>query len=192
MWATMLLILAGPPERAPMPRPAAVALTADVAKKLQLIAFQACRDGDLETLKAFFAAGRPVNDTNARGDTLLTVAAYAGQAKAVALVLAQPKVDVDAKNGMGLTALAAAAFKGQPDIAKALLKAKANANAANGSGQTALMFAALAGKVDVAKVLLDAGADAKAADKAGNTPLSLARTQGADDVAKLLEAHLKR
>lgn len=167
--------------------PQAVALTPEVAAKLQEIAFQAARDGDTETLTEYFAAGRPVNDTNKRGDTLLIVAAYNGQPKAVAVVLKQAKVQVDARNKMGLTALTAAAFKGEVEIAKALVAAKADVNAANDSGQTSLMFAALAGREKAVEYLLQAGADPKAADKDGNTPLSLATGQGADEVRKLLE-----
>ena len=166
-------------------------LTAEVRAKLQLVAFQAARDGDTGTLREYFAAGFAVNDKNKRGDTLLTVAAYNGQPKAVERILKQPRVAVDARNGMGLTALAAAAFKGNAAIAAQLLTAKADPNAANGSQQTALMFAALAGKVEVAKLLLAAGADPKATDAKGHTPLSLAKTQGAADVVKLLDGAAK-
>ena len=166
--------------------PKSIPLTPEVAAKLQLIAFQAAREGDIATLKEYFAAGQPVNGTNARGDTLLTVAAYAGEADAAALILKQPTVEVDARNKMGLTALAAAAFKGHVGIAEMLVGAKADVNAANGTKQTALMFAALSGRTKMVAYLLKAGADASIADKSGNTALSLAKTQGADDVVKLL------
>ncbi|QEL20268.1 ankyrin repeat domain-containing protein [Limnoglobus roseus] len=169
------------------PQPKAVVITPDVAAKLQEIAFQAAREGDLDTLREYFAAGRPVNETNKRGDTLLIVAAYNGQPKAVALILKQTKVEIDARNKMGLTALSAAAFKGEVNIAKALVEAKADVNAASESGQTALMFAALAGREKMVEYLLTAGADPKAMDKAGNTPLTLAKGQGAEGVQKLLQ-----
>lgn len=186
----LLLFLAA--ELGPRPKPAPVALDDAARAKLKTIAFQAARDGDEKTLAAYFAAGFPVNGPNARGDTLLTVAAYAGQEKAVELILARPKVEVDARNQMGLTALAAAAFKGHVGIAKALVQHKADVNAANPSGQTALMFAALTGRTAVVEYLLSAGATATAADRAGNTPLSLARTQGADEVVAVLEAAARR
>ncbi len=175
---------------APPPRPKVVALTPEVAAKLAEIAFQAARDGDRETLVAYFKAGRPVNEPNARGDTLLTVAAYYTQETAVELILAQPKVEVDARNKMGLTALSAAAFKGHVGIAKKLVAAKADVNAASASGQTALMFAALTGRTEMVDYLLSVGADPRAADRAGSTPLSLARGQGADAVVRGLEAAL--
>ncbi len=168
------------------PIPKAVRLTTEVAAKLQTIAFQAARDGDTDTLKEYFAAEQPVNGVNARGDTLLTVAAYAGEAGPVKLILKQPKVEVDARNKMGLTALAAAAFKGHVAIAELLVAAKADVNAMNDSKQTALMFAALTGRTKMVEFLLKSGADASIADKSGKTALSLAKAQGADDVVKLL------
>jgi uncharacterized protein len=189
-----LLLLSAPaqPAVAPPPRLKTVAVTPEVAAKLTEIAFQAARDGDRDTLVAYFKAGRPVNDTNARGDTLLTVAAYYSQEPTVELILAQPKVEVDARNKMGLTALSAAAFKGQVGIAKKLVAAKANVNAASQSGQTALMFAALTGRAEMVDYLLSAGADQRAADRAGSTALSLARSQGADAVVRRLEAALRK
>ena len=169
------------------PQPKSIEITPEVASKLQAIAFQASREGDLVTLKEYFAVGRPVNDLNQRGDTLLIVAAYNGQAEAVALILKQKNVAIDAKNKMGLTALTAAAFKGEVEIAKTLIAAKANANAANESGQTSLMFAALAGRTKMVDYLLQVGADPKAKDKSGHTALSLAKGQEAKEVVKLLE-----
>lgn len=165
-----------------------IPITPEVAAKLRDIAFQAAREGDLETLKAYFDSGLSVNDLNARGDTLLIVAAYNGQEKAVETTLAQPKVAVDARNKMGLTALAAAGFKGHTAIAERLVRAKADINSANGSGQTALMFAALSGRSETVEYLLSVGANPRAADRSGNTALSLAQGQGADAVVRLLEA----
>ena len=93
-------------------------------------------------------------------------------------------MEIDARNKMGLTALTAAAFKGEVDIAKALVEAKADVNIANESGQTSLMFAALAGRKKMVAYLLKVGADPKATDKAGNTPRSLAKGQGAEKVQR--------
>lgn len=156
--------------------------------KLTEIAFQAAREDDLKTLKEFFLSGFSVNQVNNRGDNLLTVAAYAGSEKAVTLILEQKGLEIDKRSGMGLTALAAAAFKGHASITKALCAKGATVDAANGSGQTALMFAALTGKTEVARELLRHGAKAGAVDKLGNTPLSLAKVQGASAMIALLES----
>lgn len=157
------------------------------AEKLQTAAFQAARSGDADGLTKALDAGYSVNTPNARGDTLLTVAAYNGQPKAVAVILKQPKVDVEAKNKLGLTAVAAAAFKGHADVIEKLVEAKADVNAANDSGQTPLMFAAQAGKAEAVEALLKAGAKKDSKDKDGNTPLSLAKKAKADEVVKLLQ-----
>ena len=174
------------------PKPPAIAVDADTRAKLQLIAFQAVRDGDTKTLTEYFAAGFSVNEANPRGDTFLCVAAYNGQPEVVALILKQPGVKIEASNKMGLTALSAAAFKGDVAIAKLLVKHKADANAANESGQTPLMFAALTGRTEMVKYLLEAGADPAAMDKSKNTAASLARGQGAKELAESIEAARKQ
>ena len=174
------------------PSSPAIEITPEVAAKLRDVAFQAAREGDTKTLDEYFAANRPVNEKNARKDTLLTVAAYNGQLAAVERILAQPVVEIDARNGMGLTALTAAAFKGNVEIAKALLRAGADVNAANRAGQTSLMFAALSGKLAMVDCLLEAGADPAAKDASGNTALSQARTQEAEDVVARLEKALAK
>lgn len=118
----------------------AVEVTPEVAAKLQDVAFQAAREGDVVTLQEYFAAGRPVNEANPRGDTLLVVAAYAGQEPAVAVILEREGVAVDARNSMGLTALTAASFQGHVGIARRLVARGADVNLSNAAGQTALMF----------------------------------------------------
>ena len=173
----MLYALAVAASLIPAPK---LAVTPEVAAKLTVLAFQAARDGDLPTLRACLGAGQPVNAVNARGNTLLTVAAYNAQLDAVKLLLKRPGIAVDARNKMGMTALCAAAFKGQDAILAELLAAKADANAASPSGQTALMFAALAGRAGCIKKLIAAGADVRAKDARGNTAASLAEGQGLD------------
>lgn len=166
----------------------AVAPSDDAAVKLQTDPFQAARTGDEAKLMEAFKAGCSVNEPNARGDTLLTVAAYNGQPKSVAVILKQPKVDVEAKNKLGLTAMAAAAFKGHADVITQLVEAKADVNAANETGQTPLMFAVQSGRVKAVEVLLKAGAKADAKDKEGNTALTLAKKQKAEEIVKVLES----
>ena len=160
------------------------------AVKLRDTAFQAARNGDVKTLEEYFKQGHPINETNPRGDTLLIVAVYNGQAKAVDEILKQPKLDINAKNKAGFSALTAAAFKGHVEIAVALVKAKADVNLANASKQTPLMFAAQAGKTKMVEYLLKASADPKVIDASGETALSLAQTRNAKDIVTLLEKAL--
>lgn len=165
-----------------------ITMTPEVAAKLQAIAFQAIRDDDVDTLKAYLDSGGPVNAPNPRGDTLLILAAYYGNRRAVELILARPGVNIEERNKMGLTALAGAAFRGHTEILEQLLKAKANPNAANGSGQTPLMFAALGGKSRAVEILLKAGAKPELRDRTGKDARTLAQEQGAEEVVRLLSA----
>jgi len=167
--------------------PKPILLTAEQLGELKAIAFQAAREGDIKTIGEYVKLGRPIDELNTRGDTLLTIAAYHGQAKVVEILLKQPKIRVDTKNRMGLTALTAAAFKGYPEIGAMLVKGGADVNFANDSGQTALMFASMTGRTTMVEFLLKNKADANAKDKEGNTARKLAETQGATDVLKLLD-----
>lgn len=173
------------------PAPPPVVLDDATRAKLLQIALRAAREGDADTLAAYFAAGQPVNAATARGDTLLILAAYHGREEAVELILKQPKVDLKHRNAMGFTALDGAAFKGSVPLAKLLVKAGADVNAKGESGKTALMLAALTNRAEVVEYLLGAGADPKAADKDGNTALSVAEGQGAKEAVAKLRAAVK-
>ena len=169
------------------PEGKSVPLDEETKAKLQMIAFDAAREGDLKTLKEYFRVGMPAEIITPRGDSLLTLAAYHGHAEAVELIAAQPGVDVSRRNKMGFDPLTGAAYKGHVDVAKTLLKLKANVNSANGAGQTPLMFTAVFGKTEVAQLLLDAGAKLDTKNKEGDTALSLAQKQQNEAMIRLLE-----
>lgn len=164
-----------------------VVLDEATVAKLKEIAFQAARDGDVTTLKEYFAVGQPVNAINARGDSLLIVAVYNGQAEAAQLILKQPKVDLAFRNKMGFTALDGAAFKGHVGLIRTLVKAGAEVNGRSPSGRTALMLSALTNRLEAARALIEAGARTDMADERGTTALKLAQLQGADDMVRLLQ-----
>ncbi|WP_235861733.1 ankyrin repeat domain-containing protein [Tersicoccus phoenicis] len=87
--------------------------------------FDLARDGGTERLTAFVDAGLPVNLTNAKGDTLLILAAYHQQADTVAALLGRG-AETERVNDMGQTALAAAVFRQNETIVRALLAAGAD------------------------------------------------------------------
>ncbi|OGW48551.1 MAG: hypothetical protein A2Z50_07295 [Nitrospirae bacterium RBG_19FT_COMBO_42_15] len=66
---------------------------------------------------------------------------------------------IDAKDGLGYTALMKAASNGQDDIVNLLLERKANVNAITVFGTTALMQAAWKGHIKIVKLLLENNAD---------------------------------
>lgn len=157
--AGALLWAASRPAEEPAREQTVLVLDDESRQKLKELAFQAAREGDVETLNAYLDSGFDINGTNDRGDTLLIVAAYNGQPRAVETLLARPGVAVDAVNRMGFTALMAAAFKGHLDIARALVAGGAVPDAAGESGKTALMFATLTGRVEMAEYLRSVGAN---------------------------------
>lgn len=157
-------------------------------EELTQVVFDLARNGEADGVREYIDAGYDPNASNARGDTLLTVAAYNGQANVVATLLASADTRVDLRNRMGFTALTAAAMKGEVEIARALLAAGAAVEGDNTGGRTPLMFAAMFGRTDAARLLLERGANARAIDAEGRDAASLAREQGADALADMLDA----
>jgi len=90
--------------------------------------------------KALLAAGVNPNATNDYS-TPLTSAAYRENADLVALLLAQPGIQVNATDVDGYTALMWAAEHASTSIVEMLLKAGANPNLENRRGQTAAALA---------------------------------------------------
>ncbi|MFI4874293.1 MAG: ankyrin repeat domain-containing protein [Blastopirellula sp. JB062] len=177
MTAFFWLTPAQPPQ--PLTTAAGVTLDDETSALLTEVVFQAARDDDLVTIREYLAEGFSPNVRSPRGDTLLIVASYHDSRAVVQQLLQADQIDLEARNRMGLTAVAAAAFKGFDETLAQLIAAGANVNSGNRMRQTAIMFAALAGKSSTVKLLRQAGADSAAADALGNTPASLAANQGA-------------
>jgi len=134
--------------------------------ELQLQALDYARTGETAILGSMVSAGLPVNLADAKGNSLLMLAAYYGNADTVSMLL-RHGADVDRRNDRGQTALGGVAFKGYADVARVLLSAGAQVDADQGGGQTPLMFAALFGRDEVAELLRKAGADERKRGKLG-------------------------
>lgn len=171
------------PKSAPLVDRQGVKLDEATERKLVEIVFEAARQNDERTIDEYLKEGFSPNVRSDRGDTLLTVAAYRGSDRVVTRLLYEESLDLEARNRMGLTAVAAASFQGHDAILEELLRCGADPDAGNGLGQTAVMFAALAGRTSAIRILSEAGADLEARDAHGNTPDSLARGQGGEEVA---------
>ncbi|PWU11874.1 MAG: hypothetical protein C5B51_01890 [Terriglobia bacterium] len=102
--------------------------------------------------------------------------------------LLQKKVDVNAADADGSTALHWASYHDDLEGAGLLLRAGANVNAANDLGATPLWAASQNGSVAMIRKLLDAGANPNAALLAGETPLMVAARGGYPEVCELLLA----
>jgi len=80
--------------------------TVELANQL----FDLARDGEADALAAYLDAGVPVDLTNAKGDTLLILAAYHDHPATVRALL-ERGADTARLNDRGQTALVAAVFK---------------------------------------------------------------------------------
>ncbi|HSI86820.1 MAG: ankyrin repeat domain-containing protein [Candidatus Methylacidiphilales bacterium] len=147
--------------------------------ELQHEAIHCARSGDNDAmLGAMLAAGMPVNLADAKGNTLLMLAAYHGNAETVELLL-KAGADPDRRNSRGQTPLGGVAFKGYLPVAQLLVAAGADVNADQGGGTTAIMLAALFGRKEMQKFLAEKGADARARNKFGLSARVLAWFSGA-------------
>jgi uncharacterized protein len=88
--------------------------------------FELARQGGSAQLAEMLDAGVPINLVNARGDSLLIVAAYQQHGDTVAELLRRG-ADTDIVNGAGQTAIACAVFRNNEPILRALLGAGADA-----------------------------------------------------------------
>lgn len=113
--------------------------------ELQLMALEAARQGDVETLQPLLAAGIPINLQDEKGNSLLMLASYHGHHEAVVLLL-NHGADPDRRNDRGQTPLGGVAFKGYLEIARLLVDHGAAPSADQGGGQTPVMFAAVFGR----------------------------------------------
>lgn len=122
-------------------------------------------------------------------DTRLADAAQQGDAEAVRALLKQ-KVDVNASQGDGSTALHWAAHNDDVEMAKALLAAGASVKATTRIGAaTPLFMACRNGSAAMIEVLIKGGSDPNSTDEHGTTPLMMAASAGNADAVKTLIEH---
>ena len=110
--------------------------------------------------------------------------------QAAVQALLKQKVDVNAAQGDGTTALHWAAFNDNLDLAKTLLAAGANVKATTRDGAiTPLMMACRNGSAPMIELLLKAGANPNSSTATGTTALMMAASSGSADAVKLLLDH---
>jgi ankyrin repeat protein len=110
--------------------------------------FDLARGGHTDELAEYVDAGVPVNLTNDKGDTLLILAAYHGNAETVAALLSRG-ADHGRANDRGQTALAAAVFKQSAQTVTHLLEAGADPDAGGPSARATAVFFELPAMVEL-------------------------------------------
>ena len=138
----------------------------------------------LACLIAFALAG---HSATAEEDLRLLNAVKKQDAAAVRALLRQ-KVDVDARQGDGATALHWAAYGEDQDIVALLVRAGAKVNVANELGVTPLHLASRNGNATIVRQLLDARANPNTAMPSGESPLMEAARAGSIEAVKALIA----
>lgn len=101
--------------------------------------FDLARAGRTAELTGYLDAGVPIDLTNARGDTLLILAAYHGHRATLAALLARG-ADHGRLNDRGQSALAGAVFKQDAAVVDALLEAGADPDAGSPSAAASAQF----------------------------------------------------
>ena len=180
--------------------------------------FAAIKKDDAATVSALLARGIDPNTLGPEGLTGLFMAARAGHAKVVLVLLEAPDTDVECRNTADESPLMLAALRGDLAMARALIARDADVNKtgwaplhyAASRGQipmidlllehhayidaespnrtTPLMMAAGYGSVQSTRILLRAGADATVKNAEGLTALDFAMGFGKADAAAALRA----
>lgn len=148
--------------------------------------FEAARKGDTAMAEKLLTFNPDtLNKVNESGFSPLIIAAYRGQADMVSYLLHKgASVDYISPEG---TALMAACYKNDLEIAKVLIERDANVNLQSGDGSTALIFSVLNRNVELISLLLKYGANKTIRDSAGNTALSHAKKRALNEIIPLLE-----
>jgi ankyrin repeat protein len=120
-------------------------------------------------------------------DLRLVEAVRQGDRETVRTLLSE-RVDVNAPQPDGATALAWAAHRNDLDTADLLIRAGANANAANDYGVTPLSLACSNGNAPIVEKLLAAGADPNSAQLSGETALMTCARAGNLEAVKAILA----
>ena len=137
--------------------------------------FQAVMFSDVAEVKSLLGSGADANHQESNRP-MLAWAAQNGSVELVEALLAG-KADINAKDGIGHTALMRAADMDKANVAQKLIEAKADLNATATNGNTALMMAVESGYKDVVKTLVEGGADPNITTADGNS-VALMAAQG--------------
>lgn len=145
--------------------------------------FRAVGVDNANTVSELLAKGFDPNTLSESGQVALYIAMREDAPKVAALLLASPKLNVDAANAAGETPLMMAALKGRLDWARKLIDRGAKVQK---PGWSPVHYAATGPNTELLAMLLDRGADINARAPDMNTPLMMAVRFGPEDSVKLL------
>jgi len=157
---------------------------------MQADIFEACALGDLNTVKKAVSENpAQVNASAPDGFYPLSLAAYFGHRRIVEFLLASgADVHAAARNPQKVTALHAAASRGDVEIVRLLVEKGADVNAKQEGGFVPLHSAAANGNAPLVDLLLKHGAKADARNDKGKTPADVAEEAKHPELAARLKA----
>lgn len=138
---------------------------------------------DAGSLSRLLAKGLDPNSRDPQGMPALVLAVKRESPKAFETLLAHPRIEVDAMNAAGETALMLAAIAGDLEASQRLLARGATVQHA---GWSPIHYAASGPNTALARLLLDRGATVDAAAPNGTTPLMLAAQHAPQATVELL------
>jgi len=144
---------------------------------------RAAEMGDASGVERMVARGLDPNTADAKGNTILMIAAREGH-KDVVWALVRRKANANRRNQHGDTALMIASLRGDREIARMLIEF-GNAEVKH-SGWAPIHYAAFQDKPELIKYLIAKGADKDALAPNGYTALMLAARSGHEDAARAL------
>ena len=151
---------------------------------------RAIQAGDTAAVRAWIAAGKPLEDRDPTAMTPLALAAYFNRPTIFQDLLAAGAATKATDDGNHV--LFYAAWRGNRNMVQALLDRKVDVNfrkdTAGSSGQTALIGAAKENHLEIVQLLYTHHADLGPTDFQGKTALDVADENGADDVVQWLKA----
>jgi len=150
------------------------------------------RSGDVTALRKILEEENcDVNSIDPRmGNTALHFAVYSYHVPVLIKLLAQPDIDVNARNRLGFTPLLAAIESGYTAVVRLLLRHQPDLALADKQGFTAVHKAVLTGNLEILQLLLDMP-DVPlncASLEQGLTPLHQAAFHGKEEIVRLLAA----
>jgi hypothetical protein len=127
----------------------------DTLRKRATTAFHAAQLGEIEPIERLVKRGMDINIRDSNGYTLLMVT----RDSTLARWLIDRKIDLNAVDHLGNTALAHFAVSNQRDLVELLIASGADLNVQNRSGRTAMELAEASFHLEIADVLRQAGAE---------------------------------
>lgn len=145
--------------------------------------FIAVRNDNVRVVKDLLSRGFDPNTLDPQRRSGLILAVAEPSPRVAEILIDYLRIDLDAVNPAGESALMLAALRGYEDLARRLIQRGAEVNK---TGWTPLHYAATGGHVAIMRLLLEHHAYVDAESPNGSTPLMLAAQYGSAEAVKLL------